>query len=213
MADRAFAVLEDLIVFQDLPPGSMISEATLMERTGFGRTPIREALQRLALEHMVEIHPYRGSFVVPISAEAQLKALEVRRSVEELAVGLAAERATDPQRASMRNLIEALNDFDSGDARAFGIHLTDAHQSVAAAAHNEFLASVMASLHGPSRRFWFASMKDKARELRTAATLHGGILTAICQGDAAAAREASLQLNRYLVDFTYATLAPSSQRP
>ena len=206
LAERAFNVLEDLIVFQDLRPGSMLSEAALMERTGLGRTPIREALQRLALEHMVEIHPYRGSFVVPISAEAQLKSLEVRRPVEELAVGLAAERATPEQRESMRAVIAALDAFRSDDPREFGPLLSQAHHLVAMAAHNEFLSSVMASLHGPSRRFWFASMKDKARELGVAAQLHSEILTSVLNGESENAQAASLRLNRYLVDFTYATL-------
>ena len=70
-----------------------------MELTGLGRSPVRDALQRLAWERMVEIHPRRGVIVPPISVEVQLKLLELRRSVEELAVRMA---LTAPPRRSVK---------------------------------------------------------------------------------------------------------------
>ena len=65
-ADQAYDKLERMITFQELEPGSMVSEGTLMEFTGLGRSPVRDALQRLAWERMVEIHPRRGVIVPPI---------------------------------------------------------------------------------------------------------------------------------------------------
>jgi DNA-binding GntR family transcriptional regulator len=112
---RAYEAIEGMITFQELVPGSLISEAMLMERTGLGRTPVREALQRLARERMVEIHPNRGVFVPPASIEAQLKLLELRRSLEALAVRLATHRALAEQKRQMQEVIEH---FQRGAGRA-----------------------------------------------------------------------------------------------
>lgn len=209
--EQAFDLLEDLIVFQELAPGTMLSESRLMELTGLGRTPVREALQQLAREHLVEIHPHRGTLVAPISTEAQLKALEVRRSVEELAVSLASQRATDHQKADMARLVDDLLSFDSDDMRGFAILLARSHHLIASAVHNEFLTSVISSLHGPSRRFWFAHMKDRRFELRQAATLHADMLIAICAAKEEDARTASHALHAYLTEFTYRTIGIPTQ--
>ena len=95
-SELAYAWIEEMITFQDLPPGALVSESMLAERTGLSRTPVREALQRLAREGMIEIHPKRGILVAPLSVEAQLQLLEIRRSLEQLAVGLAVRRSTTP---------------------------------------------------------------------------------------------------------------------
>ncbi|PXY37013.1 GntR family transcriptional regulator [Prauserella flavalba] len=195
-----------MITFQELPPGSLVSEARLMERTGLGRTPVREALQRLARERMVEIHPSQGVFVAATSIEAQLKVLELRRSLEELAVRLAAHRATTAQRERILELAEVLAAFDGDDPQEFGDLLKQTHTLIVDAAHNEFISLSMAPLQGLSRRFWFAHLRDPKTELHEAADLHGQILRAICHGDETKATDASLQLNDYLTDFTYRTL-------
>lgn len=205
--EQAYRRLHEMIVFQELAPGALVSEASLMKFTGLGRTPVREAMQRLASEHMIEIHPSRGSVVSGISAETQLKALELRRPIEELAVVLATRRATRDQTATMRDLEERLRAFDSDDTRTFGALLGEAHHLVATAARNDQLAQVMASLQGPSRRFWFAHIDDPAVELHQGAQLHADILAAIQNRDEDAASKASLRLNRYLVEFTHATFA------
>ena len=93
-AGQAYQRIEQLIVSEELTPGNLVSEAVLMEKTGLGRTPIREALQQLARNRMVEIHPNRGVLIPPASVEAQLRMLEVRRVLEALAVRLACHSAT-----------------------------------------------------------------------------------------------------------------------
>lgn len=205
-ADQAYNQLEEMITFQELPPGSMLSEARLMQVTDLGRTPVREALQRLAREGMVEIHPSRGVFVSPITVEAQFKLLELRRPVEELAVRLAAQRADSDQRNEMYELADRFDQFEGVDLKAFGIYLKRTHRVTVRAAGNEYLLLAMAPLQGLSRRFWFAQLRDPADELSAAADLHRDALRAIGDGDADAASKVSLALNDYLVEFTYATL-------
>jgi DNA-binding GntR family transcriptional regulator len=205
-AEQAYRALEAMITFQELAPGSLVSEAALMDRTGYGRTPVREALQRLARERMVDIHPRRGVFIAQLSIESQLRLLELRRSIEVLAVRLAADRAEAAQIEAMLALDEALAAFTGEDIRAFGPLVSQSHHLVAMAAHNEYLSVAVAPLQGLSRRFWFANLRDVAGEIRAGRDLHCGILRAICQADAEKAAEASLRLNDYLTEFAYRTL-------
>jgi DNA-binding GntR family transcriptional regulator len=202
----AYAWIEEMITFRDLLPVALVSETMLAERTGLSRTPVREALQRLAREGMIEIHPKRGILVAPLSVEAQLQLLEIRRSVEQLAVGLAVRRSTADHRHAMAELADALESFSGEDYRAFGPLLRRSHGLIASAAQNPFLPAAMAPLHGLSRRFWFANMQDVAADLHDGADKHIAILRAICAQDAEAATRASLALNDYLVQFAHRTL-------
>lgn len=204
-SDQAFLDIERMIVLQELAPGTLVSEKQLMERTGLGRTPVREALQRLARERLVEIHPNRGVLVPVASIEAQLKLLELRRTLEPFAVRLAALRASAEQRATARRLAD---DVLGGplSVEDFSRFLRSAHALVVSATHNEFVEVAMAPLQGLSRRFWFGNLSAPADDLARAAKLHHDILASIAEGDGDAAETASLALNDYLFDFTYATL-------
>jgi DNA-binding GntR family transcriptional regulator len=205
-ADQAYQALEAMIVFQELPPGSLISERLLMERTGFGRTPVREALQRLARDRMVDIHPSRGVLVADMSIESYLRLLEVRRSLEDLAARLAAHRAEPHQRDAMRTLADTLARFHGDDIGSFGPLLRHSHTLVAQAAHNEYLQVAITPMQGLSRRFWFANLRNVAEDLRAGADRHCALLQAIRHADADQAAQASLRLNDYLVEFAYRTL-------
>ena len=82
LSDRAYEQLECMILFEELKGGAMYSEKQLANSLQMGRTPIREALQKLAWEQMVVIHPRRGIQIPEVSVESQLKLLEVRRPLE-----------------------------------------------------------------------------------------------------------------------------------
>jgi DNA-binding GntR family transcriptional regulator len=195
-----------MITFQGLVPGQLVSEGLLTQLTGLGRTPVREAVQRLAREGMLEIHASRGVLVAPISVEAQLDLLEIRRSLEELAVRLAARRSDPAQREAMLELAGALESFAGDDYRAFGPLLRRSHALIAAGADNPYLPVAMAPLQGLSRRFWFANLRDVAADLRDGADRHVDILRAIHAQDPDRAARASLALNDYLVEFAHRTL-------
>ncbi|GAA3527484.1 GntR family transcriptional regulator [Amycolatopsis ultiminotia] len=211
-ADRVYALLEDMITFQELAPGEAVSESMLMARTGFGRTPVREALQRLARERMVEIHPHRGVFVAAVSVEAHFRLLELRRGLEEMAVRFATFRAKTAQKERMLALAAELDGFTGTDLRRFATLLKGSHSLIVAAAHNEYLELAMAPLQSLSRRFWFAHLPDVEQDLRTAADLHGELLRGIGHGDESAGVAATLRLNDYLTDLTYAALGSPGQR-
>jgi DNA-binding GntR family transcriptional regulator len=205
-SDQAYRRIEEMIIFQELPPGQLVSEAMLADVTDLGRTPVREALLRLAREGMVEIHPSRGILVAPLSVESQLQLLEIRRSVEELAVRLAARRSGSALRQAMLELAGGLEDFAGADHRAFGPLLRRSHALVAAGAQNPYLPVAMAPLQGLSRRFWFANLREETADLRAGADKHVAILRAIHAGDERQSARASLALNDYLVEFAHRTL-------
>ncbi len=204
-AEQAYDAIEQMIVEQELAPGSLVSESQLMERTQLGRTPVREALQRLARARMVEVHPNRGILVPATSVEAQLKLLELRRVLEALAVRMACRRAQPAVRQEMAAMVDLLRDHDL-DLRRYVVTVKDTHELIVRASGNEYLADAMAPLQGLSRRFWLTHVVDEVAEVKSGTLLHGAILSAILEGDADAAEEASHALNDYLVEFAYASI-------
>src|SRR4051812_43394290 len=108
LTDRAYRELEEMIVTLQLSPGTVLSEQALAVRLKIGRTPIREALQRLARDGLVVIMPRRGIMVSEINLWLQLRLLEVRRELERLMASLAAERATPDERREFAEVAEAM---------------------------------------------------------------------------------------------------------
>lgn len=208
-ADAAYDKIQRMIVLQELSPGTLVSESEIMTRTDIGRTPVREALQRLARDRMVTIYPNKGVLVPPLSIEAELKSLEVRRVLETLAVELACVRADDQDLQAMRKLRSAIarQDFNLVD---YMDTVKDTHELIVAAAHNAYLADAMAPLQGLSRRFWMAHIKDTAHEMKIASGHHLAILDGIINRNADEARKASLALNDYLVAFSLAAVRDPS---
>lgn len=203
-SEEAVAVLQRLIVRGELKPGSMVSERHLMELTGLGRTPVREAIQRLALSYMVRIHPNKGIEIPGISIEDQLSGLEVRRANELLAVELACARATQKDIAAIEKLAAVLDgEFTLHD---YSETVGQTHALIIEAAHNPYLAALMTPLQSLSRRFWVMHVRDEQQEIARGKRLHQQILKGIASKDVAAASTASLTLNAYLVEFALAVV-------
>lgn len=209
LTDKAHMALEELIMFGKLNPEDMYSEKQLAEMIDMGRTPVREALQRLSYESMVTIRPRRGVQVPPVTVENQLKILEVRREVEALCVRLATRRATTAQKQRMLQLAEKLQEHArTHDNENFARTLKDIHNILIEASRNEYLTQVMLPLQGLTRRFWYQHL-DNVGDLNTQhpATLHADIMQAVAHADVDTAVTASSRLIDYLTDYTYATIS------
>jgi len=206
LTDLAYAHLEELIVTLKLAPGAVVSEAELSERIGIGRTPIREALQRLARENLVSILPRRGIVVTAINVKDQLRLLEVRRELERLIARSAARRATDAERNRFRELAR---DFEKSANRDDDVTFmrTDRefNSLCSAASHNEFAAGAMSLMHSLSRRFWYIHYR-KAADMPVTAKLHADIARAIADGDEERAATASDRLLDNIEKFTRDTV-------
>ena len=191
-----------MIVTLKLLPGAAISETALSQTLGIGRTPIREALQRLARESLVAIFPRRGIFVAEINLKKQLRLLEVRRELERLIARRAARRATDAERAGLNQLavrFEAAAKVN--DDVAFLRTDREFNTLCSAAAHNEFAALAMGLMHSLSRRFWYIHYKQAA-DMPLTAKLHANIARAIAAGDEERAAKSSDKLLDAIVKFT-----------
>jgi DNA-binding GntR family transcriptional regulator len=206
LSERAYADLEELIVTMQLPPGSAVSEVGLSTRLGIGRTPIREALHKLARERLVTILPQRGIIVSEINVGSQLKVLELRRELERLIARSAARRGSAAEAARFRQIAEEFEQAAaSNDETTFMRLDREFNLLSSAAAKNEFISSSMGLIHSLSRRFWYIHYKEVA-DMPLAARLHADVARAIGARDEAAAAAASDALLDYLEGFTRATL-------
>lgn len=206
LTERAYRALEEAIVTLALRPGQAVTEAQLAARFGFGRTPVREALQRLARERLVRILPRRGVVVAGVEAGEQLRLLEVRREIERLCARAAARRADPAQRERLRGIAEGMEAAAAtGDETAFLRLDRELNLLVLEAARNEFAAAAMALMHGLSRRFWFIHWRRSA-DLARAAEVHAALARAIAGGAPEEAAAASDRLLDYIEAFTRATL-------
>jgi DNA-binding GntR family transcriptional regulator len=206
LTDRAYAEIEEMIITLKLAPGSAVSESDLSAHLGIGRTPIREALQRLARERLVSIFPRRGIIVTEINVASQLRLLEVRREVERLIARSAARRALPAERA---RFVEIARIFEqsakTNDETTFIRVDREFNELCSTAARNEFGAGAMTLMHSLSRRFWFIHYQEAA-DMPATAKLHANIARAIAKGDEEAAGRALDRLIDEIDKFTRATV-------
>lgn len=197
LSDKAYHLIRRKIITLELPPLSAINEQTLMEDLDLGRTPIREALQRLAAENLVFFAPRRGIFVAEISITDLYKIFELRLVLEGFCAELAAERATPAQLARLDAVIQELDHVAAGDGKALMAMDEHFHELLYQAADNDFLAEYLRRLHALSLRMWHLVL-NRLGNVRGAMEQHLEIADAIKAGDGA---EASARLRRHIAEF------------
>lgn len=206
LTERAYRELEELITTLKLPPGGILGEQTLMNRLSIGRTPIREALQRLARDRLVTIMPRRGVLVSQIDVRRQLRLVETRRVLERLTARLAAERANEAERETFAGIAtgmrRAANDLD--DLMFMRLD-REFNERLAEAGRNEFAVRALDLMSGLSRRFWYQHYR-LAGDLPVIAKLHADLCDAVVGRDGAKAEAASDRLIDYIEAFTRKTV-------
>ncbi len=182
--DRAYLAIRDLIVSLELAPGALIQEPVLMERLGFGRTPVREALRRLAQEQLVEVFPRRGMFVTSVDVRDLARISEVREALEPEAARLAAERATEAERDELSALGDQIK--RGADLMALDERI---HRAVYKAAHNDLLEKTLSEYYVLALRIWMIAL-ERDEALESAVEAHRPLLNdiALGNGDRAAER-------------------------
>lgn len=179
---RAYCALERMIVTLELAPGSVATEGKLIERLGLGRTPVREAIQRLAWEGLVEVRPRAGLAIAPLHPGDWVRVIDARRGVEVLLARSASRFVT--REAELRFSESALamqKAVISGNVVAFLEADKALDEAMAFASDNPFAARLAAPLQAHSRRFWFRYKADTG--LSEAAEHHVGVIRAILDGD------------------------------
>lgn len=181
LAEKAYRAIRELIVSLELAPGAVIDERELVERLEIGRTPVREALRRLAQERLVEVYPRRGMFVTGVDVRELTRLSEVRAVLEPEAARLAATRATDDDRAEIAALLEELEAGGSNDPELMALD-ERIHRTIYRAAHNDLLEATLERYFALALRIWMIAL-DRHQELEGAVQEHRTLLEAIRDGD------------------------------
>jgi DNA-binding GntR family transcriptional regulator len=198
IADRAYVAMRDLIVTLELPPGAALREDELMRDLGLGRTPLREAVKRLALEGLVEVRPRAGTYVTHVDAPDIVHIAEVRAELEAQAARLAAKRMTDGHRATAAQLDAELRAIEGTVGIDAYMSLDErVHHFVWEAAGNPYLLDALERLWALSLRIWHLVL---ARVAALPAAVHEqrALLDALVAGDA---RRAGARMREHVQAF------------
>ena len=184
LAEQAYRMLEEQIVTLRLHPGELLVEKDLVDITGIGRTPVREAVQRLANEGLIQVLPRKGLMVTSLRRTDLAKALEARKVLERMLVIKAAERATADQRQALRVLATHI---DAAGADLEGFLRLDFRlgELLGGASHNHFLIQGLAAMHSQCRRLWY--LHRSQADLLRATRLHGTLARMVAEGSGAGA--------------------------
>ncbi len=188
LAQQAYERLEEKLVTLQLAPGALVSEGELIEMIGIGRTPVREAIQRLANQELFQVIPRKGLLVTPVSRTGMLHILETRKPLERLVVHRAALNARDDQRSALSAIAreiglvhERLDDFLRLDFELDTL--------VDECANNPFATAALAPFRSHSRRFWYFHRRQV--KLVDALSAHATLARLIARRDPAGAEKAS----------------------
>lgn len=189
-SDTAYRLLLDRIVDLSIPPGAILNEQFLATELDFGRTPVREALARLATDRFVTILPRRGVIVAPITFEDVLAMFEARETIECGIAYIAATRVTEADLEEMRRLVATADAARlTGDSEQFLRADHAVHAFLVHMIKNPILQEAGERLLSHNLRFWRLYWRD--RPARAEAMLsHAKLIAAIESQDSRTAEEA-----------------------
>jgi DNA-binding GntR family transcriptional regulator len=189
LADRAYVELRDRIVTLRIPPGAPIDEDRLGEELEMGRTPVREAIKRLALENLVTVFPRRGTFASEINITDLAHVSDVRAHLEGHAAYRAAERITDAQQTELDELLSELGrSRGSDDVEALMALDARVHRFIYQCTGNPYLEETLTRYLNLSLRIWHLVL-DRLPHLFARVHEHADVLQAIAAGEPERARD------------------------
>ncbi|MDM9644057.1 GntR family transcriptional regulator [Rhizobium sp. S163] len=193
----AYLALEHAIVTLALTPGALVNEKQLIDLSGHGRTPVREAIQKLAWQGLIVVKPRVGLQIAEIKPTDHAHVMQVRRELEPIAAALVAEQATDGQRNQLVECARAMNDCAvSGDLAGFFAADKAFDEILEESCPNAFITSALGPVQSHSRRLWYS--KASPERMDRSISLHVAVIRAIQQGKASEARKAMTTLIDYL---------------
>ena len=183
LTDKAYRILVDKIVSLELPPGTVLTEARLMQELRIGRTPIREAIQRLIVERLVTHLHHRGMLVAEIRAADVQQITEFRTQVEGLAARLAATRMTPEQMEELQKIHAALDrSVEETDIDTFVTQDRAFHTLLARGARNQYVEDALNKLYNLHLRLWYFLYR-KQGGLRETVHEHQKLIEALMRRD------------------------------
>jgi GntR family transcriptional regulator, rspAB operon transcriptional repressor len=193
LPDRIYAILKHRILTAAMPPGARIIEKAVCGELNVSRTPLREALNRLVLEGLVTLMPYRGYLVAPLTVAGFRELCELRRIVESGTAALSAERATPDDVARLR--ASATLHYTPGDRETYETYLranSTFHLALVQCARNAQLEGIVMSALDKHQRPLYLGL-DVGVDAAAATAEHYEIIDAIASHDRDRARELMVQ--------------------
>jgi DNA-binding GntR family transcriptional regulator len=188
IAERAYLELRDRIVTLRLAPGTILREDELMAELGIGRTPLREAVKRLALENFLAVQPRRGTYVTEVDAAEIIHITEVRAELEGYAAELAARRMDAGARRAAGALLEQIERLAGGDDQEALMRLDGRiHEFIWHASRNPYLVDTLERYFSLSLRIWYVVL-DRVPGLAHAVHDQAELLQALTARDGQRAR-------------------------
>lgn len=189
--ELAYRRFKQALVTLSYKPGEYLNTAQVMNDLDMGRTPINQAIHRLANEGLLQVIPRKGVMVSPLSMDDALELIEVRLANEMLCMQLASQRITERQIATLTELNRQIEAASQERDRVRMMTLDhEFHQELAQIAGNNMLADILSVLHARAQRFW-ASTLSREGHMREVIDEHRAIIAALAAQDSAAAAEAA----------------------
>jgi DNA-binding GntR family transcriptional regulator len=208
ISERAYGQLRDRIVTLRLAPGTVLREDELMRELEIGRTPLREAVKRLALENLVAVQPRIGTYVTSVDAADIVHISEVRAELEAQAAELAARRMDDGLRERGESLLEQVRTLDrSADADTLMALDEAIHRFAWEGSRNPYLVETLERYFVLSLRVWYVVL-DRVPGLGSAVFDHARLLEAILGRDGAGARAL---MHEHVIEFEREIVAAFSR--
>lgn len=174
----AYLALEHLIVTLQLKPGALVTEKQLIEQASHGRTPVREAIQKLAWQGLIIVKPRVGLQIAEIGQSDHADVMQVRRELEPIAASLVATHANADERGRLIDISRRMADCAvTGDMAAFFAADKAFDEILEDACPNRFITAALAPVQAHSRRIWYstATLGRMARSI----ALHVNVICAI----------------------------------
>jgi DNA-binding GntR family transcriptional regulator len=208
VAERAYVDLRDRIVTLRLAPGTALREDELMREMDIGRTPLREAVKRLALENLVAVQPRRGTFVTDVQAADIMNITEVRAELEGYAAELAALRMNGRARSAAEALVEEIDEVTRPHDQEWLMRFDERiHHFIWEASGNPYLIETLERYFTHSLRIWYLVL-DRVPGLGHAVHDQLHLLEAVLERDGARARAL---MREHVLEFQREILAAFSR--
>lgn len=186
-SDKITERLRKMIITLELPPGAMVSEAYLTKLLNCGRTPLREAVQRLSQEYLLESVPRRGISIAGLNLFDFVDLIEALVLIEGFSARLAAERISDEELIRLEEIVSrAERASEEGDFSTVAELDYEFHHTIAQATGNRYLADTIVRLHRLATRFGYVGWQREGGATASLAE-HRQILNAFQRRDPAEA--------------------------
>lgn len=162
LAEQAYLTLRDRLIMLEIAPGEPLQEGRIAEELGVGRTPVREAIKHLELDHLVVSYPRRGTFATTVDITALAAITQVRAALEPVAVRAASANQDPSARAALEESLRSLDALEAEPEAADPRHALQVdvgvHRAIYRACGNVYLAETLLRLDNLSTRIWCVAM-------------------------------------------------------